>query len=441
MTQQTHYSTAGKITGVLVFTAILVVGLEISLRLFPRELIPITLLKRFHHETRHSIAQQLDLRHESQMWTLERDDGGPALKLLKPYTRTEYRFLDENVQTVTVMDDQGFCNPARDTYSRPKIDLFTIGDSFTTCTALDPEASWSSHIGALADLTVYNIGFGGIGPYDYLQVLRHFGLPKHPDFVIMNIYEGNDIRDSTRYHEHIEAAKQGHVLYENAGDRSKREIDLDKLLDYPGVRDSYALNLFAAAFDKAYEGIKNAVLRATGGDAPEKVNFHYTLHFPDKTVAFNLHNADESEVRYARKLKEGDVELSVFDDALTHFVALANENGFVPVVSYTPSAYTAYAEFVKFEDESLADLMPWFSRTQRNYLSEKAAKTGYLFVDLTPALQSAAAELQDEALLYYPINVHYTPDGHRVVGETLAHVIAKLKTRSGADTRAGPGEG
>jgi hypothetical protein len=123
------------------------------------------------------------------------------------------------------------------------------------------------------------------------------------------------------------------------------------------------------------------------------------------------------------------VQLSAFDEALARFAALAREHDFQPVVSYAPSAYTAYADFVSFEDEALTQLMPWFSGTQRDYLRRKVEELGMTFIDLTPALQEAARRLQAKDLLYYPANVHYAPSGHRVVGDALAAAITNLQDR------------
>jgi hypothetical protein len=133
------------------------------------------------------------------------------------------------------------------------------------------------------------------------------------------------------------------------------------------------------------------------------------------------------------------VQLSAFDDALARFVALQRDHGFQAIVSYSPSAYTAYANVVAFGDDVLTELMPWFSAQQRAYLRQKAQELGFVFVDLTPALQSAADTLQDEELLYYPANVHYTPAGHRVVADVLAPVIRGLHDRSpSVSAGAGP---
>jgi lysophospholipase L1-like esterase len=73
--------------------------------------------------------------------------------------------------------------------------------------------------------------------------------------------------------------------------------------------------------------------------------------------------------------------------------------------------------------------MPWFSQTQRAYLRQKAEDLGLTFIDLTPALQTAARRLRDRELLYYPANVHYTPSGHRVVGDALAAAVTQLQAQ------------
>jgi lysophospholipase L1-like esterase len=147
-------------------------------------------------------------------------------------------------------------------------------------------------------------------------------------------------------------------------------------------------------------------------------------------VEFNLQNADESEVIYAKKLKSGEVNFAAIEDALTQFVELANAHGFKPVVAYSPSAYTAYADYVEFDDPVLNTLMPWFSQAQRQFLSETADKLGYTFVDLAPAMQAAARVLREKEMLYHPINVHFTMKGNRIVAETLAKVI--LAQQAGA---------
>src|SRR5919106_909054 len=116
-----------RLIGVLVFVGILLGGFEIGLRAFPAELIPVGWLKRFRSDLRAEIAQRLALPNERQMWELPRDDDGPPLKLYRPHVRTQQAFSVSERSDVT-RDAQGFCNPPRDRYDRPAIDVVVLGD-------------------------------------------------------------------------------------------------------------------------------------------------------------------------------------------------------------------------------------------------------------------------------------------------------------------------
>ncbi len=118
-----------------------------------------------------------------------------------------FDFKAAGEQATVRLDSQGFCNPPRDAYERPTIEWLALGDSFTECLVTDPQSTWPSQLGEIAGRSIYSLGRGGIGPYEYLQLLRHFGLPKQPRVVIMNVYEGNDLRDSLRYQETVQARR------------------------------------------------------------------------------------------------------------------------------------------------------------------------------------------------------------------------------------------
>jgi hypothetical protein len=113
----------------------------------------------------------------------------------------------------------------------------------------------------------------------------------------------------------------------------------------------------------------------------------------------------------------------VFDEALRKYVELAGQHRFVPIVVYTPSAYTAYGARVRFRDPGIEPAMRFFSDAQRRYFADKAAESGYRFLDLTPALQAAADRLGRDGLLYFRTNVHLTQKGHAVVAEEIAKLL------------------
>lgn len=411
----------------LLVAAITLGGIELGLRLLPN-VIPLGLLEEFQENVRLTIAQRLHLQNYSQVWTFPRDDGGPALRLFKPFATLDFNFRDIQEYVPIRLDAQGFCNPPENSYDAPQIDIIVVGDSFTWCFGLDPPATWGSRLGAFTGRSSYTIGRGNTGPYEYLQLLKRFGLPKRPKFVVFNIYEGNDLRDSVLYHKYVKARVAGEVLYADPADPKSGPPIYNTLLNNVLGRHSYAMNFLVTGLGRGYGLVKNAILPALGGTVPAKINFRYRLNFAAGAVPFNLYNADRDEVRYAQWLRIGTISLADFTDALTQFVALSRAHGFTPVVSYSPSAYTAYADFVEFEDPALSDLMPWYSRTQREFFRSKADELGYIFVDITPYLQAAARAFQGKTLIYYPGNVHFTATGNKVVAEALAAVITGQTT-------------
>ena len=79
-----------------------------------------------------------------------------------------------------------------------------------------------------------------------------------------------------------------------------------------------------------------------------EVVFRYDVAFADGTVVgFNSRNGDRDEVEFARRLASGAVGTELLDDALRGFVALAEEHGFIPLVTYTPD--TDYSGQDSFE--------------------------------------------------------------------------------------------
>ena len=398
---------------VVAFVGIVGVLVEIALRVAPGALIPLRLLERFEPSLRDGIARELGLNTASQTWILERDDGGPLLRLFKPHATVSYD-VGDGIRHSYAMDELGFCNAARDAWSRAQIDVLAIGDSFTACLIGSPEATWPSQLGQLLGLSTYNFGLSGIGPYEYVQILRRFGLSKHPRVVVMHLYEGNDLRDAL----FVQAARGAPRPVALGG---AERYDLAPVLDHPLGRNSRAVDLAVVWTARALEG-----LRPLRSAAAAAVDFRYELRLGERVFAFNPQNTDQDEVRHARALQLGAVSLAVFDEPLERFAAMAREHGFVPIVSYAPSAHTVYAPFVHFADPALAELMPWFSAAQRRHLAERAGALGLVWVDQTPAFQAAARERQGRDLLYEATALHCSVSGHRLSAEILAQVIRGL---------------
>ena len=149
---------------------------------------------------------------------------------------------------------------------------------------------------------------------------------------------------------------------------------------------------------------------------------------PPSPLRYEIHR--DGEIDYALAVLDGRVDLDVFDAALQSFVELADEHGFQPVVSYSPSAHTVYKESIVFEEPDVEAPLAQYSQALRNYLTRAADEFGFLFVDATAAMQAAADGSRRADLLYFPTNLHFTPAGHRLLAEQIAEALAETPGRS-----------
>jgi hypothetical protein len=397
----------------VVAVAAFVVPLELALRLFPGA-IPLSLLTEFEPGLRSSIAEQRKLRRVEDTVLIPRDDGGPAERMwiYKPHTEVTEPFDEPGIVDTVRTDDRGFCNSDPNAYANAaRIDVAAIGDSFTWCTNVEPADAWPEILGRRTQLNVYNFGMPGRGLHEYLQTLKALALPKQPRFAVFAVYEGNDLRDAVRFHEARDDSKaQRPCPFGSPATCARYESLKHSLIG----RYSYVFNVaLAAAWRLAYDRGK------------KEIDFRYDVRFADGTSArFNSRNGDLDEVTYARALVRDEVSLELFDEPLRELAALGRAHAFTPVVVYIPSAYTAYRRSAEFDDVMVEQTLRQFSDEQRAYFAGKAKEIGYRYLDLTAALQRAAAQLPSTKPLYFRTNVHLTQTGHGVVAEAIASEVA-----------------
>jgi hypothetical protein len=153
-------------------------------------------------------------------------------------------------------------------------------------------------------------------------------------------------------------------------------------------------------------------------------DYRYRLNFENRSIDFNLTNAGREEVSAVNQFRSGEASLEVFDEPLKEFVDLSREHGFVPIVTFTPSAHTAYVGNVNFEESDLSELLSWDRGEQRAYMADLSGDLGYSFIDFTPLLQRAAKPANHvDDLLYFRSNLHLTPSGHDVVADAISRAI------------------
>ena len=381
---------------VIIIGLIVLVLLEVGLRLWPA-LIPPEALRHFNPIVRSEIAERLNLQSKTDIVDIPRDDNGPPLWINKGGATLDTKSPDDFgfIETVT-MDAQGFCNPEQDRYDPEHIDVLALGDSLTWCTGVHPEDTWISTLGERSGESVYNLASPGKGLYEYLQILKTFGLEKTPHTVIMGVFEGNDVRDAYYYKIFRTIEETGEVteILTPCPFLSEGVCGIYRSLKDGFIgSNSYAFNLIvqqARRYTFRY-------LRNSGVDtAVPRPVFTYTVQTQDGDRVFNRGDFGDDEVRHALLVENGDITMDIFRDALDNFVLLSKEHSFTPILIYIPSAQIAYKNFVTFEAKTLKETFAVYSDTQRSFFEEHARDNNYRFVDATEIFQSAAEEYLTE---------------------------------------------
>jgi hypothetical protein len=401
---------------VAVWLGVVLLGLELALRVHPAA-IPLGALLEFEPALRSEIAVRRNLPRKEDTRLVPRSDGGPPRRMwvYEPGVELSWQFDEPGVAATTRMDGAGFCNAPADAWRRAHFDVIAVGDSFTFCTAVAPEATWPARLAALSGRSVYDLGLPGRGLHEYLEALRGFGLEKSPAVVVMNVYEGNDLRDAYTFHQASAQADprlaDSLCPFPPALCRLREAVVL-----HPFLGRSYALNFVFGWLSHQTRELQESA-----------IDFRYDVAFPQgQTVAFNPQNGDRGEVRSARLVSEGRLGPELFDDALETYRALADEHGFVPVLTYTPAAYTTYAGRTNFRDPANAALLAELSRVQREYFARRAGELGLPYLDLTPALRQAARDAGPDERLYFRTNLHLSPRGHAAVARAIAGLLDTL---------------
>lgn len=392
------------IQGAVVVVALVVaLGLvEIVLRSFPG-LIGMRVLSEMEPSLRERIADRVGLPTRNSMFEVTSDmrtDRGPAFSRPRPNSSlrqyNEKQDIAAGAVQVVRMDENGFCNiPAK--AERGKAEVLIVGDSFTFCTSVDPGDTAAAKMEQISGIPVYNIAIGGVGPDIYLELLKKFAPLFKPKIAVMNIYEGNDLRDVLVKTEFMKSGRY------NRGRR------------YSGwFAWSYAGQFIMANIRLAIRRAERANVRN------QNINFRYSASVNGTVVAMNVSNKDWDEVTHATAIRDKTISFDEFRESMADFVTWSKENNIVPIVTYIPSMYSVYEGSVKFEDQEVGSVVQAFSSAQRKWFATEATKIGYHFRDLTPTFQQVAGQ---GILTHFPGNVHLTPHGHEIVARQVLELI------------------
>ncbi len=266
-------------------------------------------------------------------------------------------------------------------------DIAVIGDSYVESPMLPAASLMTTHLAALQQKTVANLGQAGFGPQQELGVLKRFGLPLKPDLIIWMFYEGNDLQDAVRYDMNVSFLNS---IWDSMNTTWARSFTRNLL--WAGVQFSRG-----CVSDERVAGNYGTVLDGNGRQ--------YRTYFMDHTTTV---------APTAQELQGLKMAASTLKTAYE----LARNQGAEFMVVFVPTKFRVYHDIATFDPDSGGDIEWWVLNDMpervRRVTSDISADIPFL--DLTPTLRAAARERR---MIFIPDDTHWTAEGHRLVADTL----------------------
>lgn len=307
-------------------------------------------------------------------------------------------------------DADSFRKPAQEYPTHP---IAIFGDSFTEGYAV--AVPYAERLASLLDTGVQNYGYRAYGPQEVAQVAQEFAGKEPREWLIWGYFSGNDMGDAMRTPRYALTDPLG--LW-----RGFLARHLPPAPPVAAENDTQHYNqplpviIGANYYEMAFVGYYGAwqQLDASVSASPAYQRVAETLDAvraaADPKTCLALLFIPPKEVIYSRYIYPTErVYIYANNTRVTY------EDGDLSIV---PAPVTL--------EEEDAHLQAMYAH--RDLLREMAGTAGWLFIDMTPVLEQAAAE---GALLYYPYDTHWMQAGHDLTAETLAVTLRDMPDCAG----------
>ena len=266
-------------------------------------------------------------------------------------------------------------------------EVAVIGDSYVEAPYAPNSSLLTSVLSRLMAGPVANLGMSGYGPDQELAVLRQYAISLQAKKVVWVFFEGNDLENVWRNRElratWPEPAVQGHSF-------AQRSFTKNALT---AIRNVLAGCQPMPGYDKRYGIVKD-------GDRSVRLYFGEE---PTRSMPRNLAALEESR--------------AVFAEA--HRLVQSHRSQLI--VAFAPIAYRVYHDIASFDASSEIRFWTLNDLPQRLEAMLHGISPDINYLDLTPALASAA---RAGRLVYLPDDTHWTAEGHQVVAESIHQALS-----------------
>lgn len=287
------------------------------------------------------------------------------------------------------MDQDGFRNPRSEKHA----DIVVLGDSLIEFGITD-EDPFVQRLAKNSGLKAKNFGLGNYGPFQYLEILKEFGLPAQPKFALFCFSEGTDLLDVRMY------------LHWKGGGNYYDSLPPKNLIQ------RYLLVLRQQYF---------RFLRT----APEIRRELVDLKLGERRLKaiFGDPNDERSPEEILALSEFGELE-----KILKEFKEISVQHQVIPLLVYIPVTAHIYAEYMTEQSGP-----NWLKRRERQIRAktnlERAVETlcrklDFPFLSLSPAFEKAAREGR---ILYYPFDTHWNSEGMELAASTVAQRLREMQ--------------
>ena len=287
----------------------------------------------------------------------------------------------------------------------PPYEIVLVGDSYLAM-GEDDASTLSERLRAVSGRATFNLSRSWYGPYQYLELLKRYGLALRPKVVLLGFYAGNDIEDIREYHRW--RREQRYYFY---ADHAQRPFF---------VRYAIALTDTGAYLRDTIA--KRPAHQTRNPGAPGEIH-------PDLGViqvgaqavpmVFSGWNPEGS----AEQLL-ATAEWQALHALLTEFHHLCRASGILPVLLYIPSKSQVYAEYATAHSghrflQAAARQHP-IRTNMVAAITTLAQQVELPLINLLPYFEQQA---EAGKLLYYPFDTHWNGEGAQAAADYIWHEL------------------
>ena len=289
----------------------------------------------------------------------------------------------------------------------PPYEIVLVGDSFLAM-GEDDASTLSERLRAVSGRATFNLSRSWYGPYQYLELLKRYGLALRPKVVLLGFYAGNDIEDIREYHRW--RREQRYYFY---ADHAQRPFF---------VRYAIALTDTGAFLRETLAKRLARQPRPGTPGAPGEIHPNLGLVRVGAQVVPMVFGEWNPEGSAAQLL--ATAEWQALHALLTEFHHLCRASGILPVLLYIPSKSQVYVEYATAHSgrqfvQAAAQQRP-IRTNMVAAITTLAQQVELPLINLLPYFEQQA---EAGRLLYYPFDTHWSGEGIQAAADYIWYAL------------------